>query len=515
MFEWGVTIDVLFRWMAHSSVQASLLVILVLGVQWALRGRLSAGWRYGFWLLVLGRLVLAVGPSSQVSIYNLARAPATAETAKDAPHPEPAVSHGGNVHPLVAAAITTWRVVSEYLPQDRAELLRKWRQRGVRPTEPLTASPARGDQPVAPASITPPPPRTAREWISLLVPLAWVVGAAALLLRLGIAWLMLTLRSRRWRLCRDAAVLDLVAECKQAMGVRRSVRIAWAAERTSPAVTGVFRPTLLLPADFVSTLSADEQRFVLMHELGHLRRQDVLFHWLGSVAVALHWFNPMIWLAAARARADRELACDALVLDRVGQGRNAEYGLTIVKLLERVTCRGFLPGAVGISENKRQIKRRIRMIASFKLGTWKTRLVGAVAMIAMCVVGLTDSRAQVAPVEPAKPAAADVAPVKEAPAGVSALDALAQVRSDAAVVVVVPNWQKLDQKVTEYAKLFGVNDFHGLTKTFGDMNWDISQFDPNGAVAMVLESIDIDKGPEKAVYLLIPVKDYAAFCKAN
>lgn len=506
-----------FGWAVRGSVQAGLLALVVLAVQRILRGRLSAGWRYALWLLVLGRLVVAIGPSSHTSLFNLVP---SAESAPAAPDdaPAPAVGQGragGYTNPWITTAVVAWQVVRDYLPADHSTWRSRWQARQkTSPGAPPTTPPAEAGSPPASVSAGASPARSTRDWVAWSIPRIWAAGAIALLGRLMLAWVALRVRLRRWRPCRDTAVLDEVHGCQRELGVRRPIRVVWAGERTSPAVTGVLRPTLLLPADFAEVLSADERRFVLLHEMGHLRRQDVLIHWVSALMTALHWFNPLIWLAASRARADRELACDALVLGRTGQRRNTEYGLTIVKLLERVTCRGFLPGAVGISENKRQIKRRIRMIASFRLGTWRTRLVGVVVMAALCAVGLTDARADLAPrpKTPAAPAPKDAPPA----AGVTALDALALVPSDSTLVVVAPSWEKLEKAVDQYAKLVapaGV-DVPSLSALVSHAV-NLAGTDPAGAVAMFGGFTVGPRSFDVVGSFVLAVKDYDAFCKAN
>lgn len=62
----------------------------------------------------------------------------------------------------------------------------------------------------------------------------------------------------------------------------------------SPAVAGLLRPVLLLPASFPQGFSANEARMILLHELTHLARHDLPLNWLLCVLQALHWFNPLL-----------------------------------------------------------------------------------------------------------------------------------------------------------------------------------------------------------------------------
>src|SRR2546423_1617762 len=79
---------------------------------------------------------------------------------------------------------------------------------------------------------------------------------------------------------------------------------------STPALAGMFRPVLLLPATLATSLTPGELELVLRHELAHAQRRDVLIGLIVTLIAVVHWFNPLVWLAAARFRAERELACD-------------------------------------------------------------------------------------------------------------------------------------------------------------------------------------------------------------
>jgi len=97
---------------------------------------------------------------------------------------------------------------------------------------------------------------------------------------------------------------------------------------------GLLRPRLLLPIELRPRLSDEELRFVFLHELAHLKRHDIAIDWCLAILQTLHWFNPLIALAFARARGQRELARDAMVLAATAPTQQNSYGQTIVKLVE-------------------------------------------------------------------------------------------------------------------------------------------------------------------------------------
>ncbi|KQW52067.1 hypothetical protein ASD88_05590 [Pelomonas sp. Root662] len=103
-----------------------------------------------------------------------------------------------------------------------------------------------------------------------------------------------------------------------AVQARRQRRLARFGDRlpagTSPALVGLLRPRIALPADFESRFDVAERELVIAHEQVHRDRLDNLWNLLACAITALHWWNPLAWWAARRMQADQELACDAAVL---------------------------------------------------------------------------------------------------------------------------------------------------------------------------------------------------------
>jgi beta-lactamase regulating signal transducer with metallopeptidase domain len=95
--------------------------------------------------------------------------------------------------------------------------------------------------------------------------------------------------------------------------IDREVTLGVIDEPSSPLATGVFRAAILLPRT-AAAWSADRRRAVLLHELAHIKRRDCRVQMLAQAACAMYWFNPLVWLAVAQLRRERERACDDEVL---------------------------------------------------------------------------------------------------------------------------------------------------------------------------------------------------------
>ena len=141
----------------------------------------------------------------------------------------------------------------------------------------------------------------------------WLSGALILLIRLVISQFALI----RWRLkarpLTPGAWAETLKYACTHWRISRSMRVLESPAVVNPCTWGFFRPILLLPASG-DTWPESERRLAVMHELAHIRRNDYLAATLVRVACAIHWYNPLVWLAARESWKLQEQACDDAVL---------------------------------------------------------------------------------------------------------------------------------------------------------------------------------------------------------
>ena len=147
-------------------------------------------------------------------------------------------------------------------------------------------------------------------WMPSLV-LAWSAGVALMSLRLllGLAWVA---RLRRQAVAAPAVWQQRLDVLAQRMGLRFPIPLKLHNALASPVTVGFFRPLVLLPASLLIGMPVPLIEALLAHELAHVRRWDYLVNLLQSVAEALLFFHPVVWLLSARLRVERELVADAL-----------------------------------------------------------------------------------------------------------------------------------------------------------------------------------------------------------
>lgn len=200
----------------------------------------------------------------------------------------------------------------------------------------------------------------------------YLAGAAAFLLYQGGCYVHFRRTVRRWK--RDVARADyaaMLSDTARDLGVSAPEMIVCEAV-TTPAVTGLFRPTLLLPHE---RYELPELRYILRHELCHLKRRDMLFKLVLLAANAMHWFNPIVYLMLRQADEDIELACDSAATDDLDRAERAAYSRTLLAAVQSNVR--ALPATTCFGGTVERLKRRITNV----LGAQKKRGLGVVALV--------------------------------------------------------------------------------------------------------------------------------------
>jgi bla regulator protein BlaR1 len=323
------------------SGQASLLALLIVALQRVLRGHLSPGWRHALWGLLLVRLLLLWSVPASWSLSTLAQHAWT------------------SLLPAAAAPVLMPQSVSATLPD--------------------LANPAFSLMPWAVA--------------------VWCFGAAV---TLGLAVLQacrLGMHTRRRVRVTDPEVLALLADCRRRMGIRRDVPILGGPEGSAPALLGFLRPRLLIPAELLAPEARVRLRCVLLHELAHIRRADVLTGWTAHVVLSLHWFNPVLWWARRRCTEDRELACDARVLVLLAPRERRGYGHALLDQIKTASPSLSSPGLVGVLDGSSSIERRIEMITAFDPSRRRHSIPAQLAVLLLALTALTGAEEGVQPAQ--------------------------------------------------------------------------------------------------------------------
>ncbi len=165
--------------------------------------------------------------------------------------------------------------------------------------------------------------------------------------------------------------------CVRELSLRQDVKLYASCDIQNPVSCGWLRPTIIIPQDLDIVSSAEELRFIFLHELQHCKHKDALLNLLVCVLETLYWFNPLIWYGFYQFRKDREIACDHAVLRLIGGGERMRYGLTILQFAQHAKSGVFASPLSGISSSAATTKQRITEIAEYRPVTALQRLKSA------------------------------------------------------------------------------------------------------------------------------------------
>ena len=307
--------------MAEWIISSSALILAVVLLRRVLRGRLSPRLQYALWALVLVRLLVPVSfGAAGLSVQNLVRG-------ADERAAERVVTYVSNAAPdlSIPEPVTG--------PSEPKQQLQYNQEPSAPDHETDAAEPEARAETGTPVTV------------SDILRYAWYAGMAVLAL-----WFLAANIAFRARLTRSARSMEHPG-CKLPLYVSGAVE--------TPCLFGVIRPAVYLTPG--ATADPVTLTHSVVHELTHFRHGDHVWALLRCLCLVLHWYNPLIWLAAALSRRDAELACDEATIKRLGEAERAAYGRTLIG----ITCGSrpsLLRTATTMNCGKSGLRERISLI---------------------------------------------------------------------------------------------------------------------------------------------------------
>lgn len=212
-----------------------------------------------------------------------------------------------------------------------------------------------------------PNPATSANPLQILIPvagIAWLAGIAAMLLYTAVSYFLLRRRVATAVLLRN--------------NIYQSENV------DSPFVLGIIKPKIYLPFQ----MDGKNLEHVIAHEESHIHRKD---HWwkpLGFVLLALHWFNPLMWLGYVLLCRDIELACDEKVIKEMDNENRADYTQALVACSVNRRSIAACPLAFG----EVGVKERVKSVMNYKKPAFWIIVAAIVACVAVAVCFLTNPK---------------------------------------------------------------------------------------------------------------------------
>ncbi|MBN2129195.1 MAG: M56 family metallopeptidase [Sedimentisphaerales bacterium] len=339
--------EVWFNWQWAMLWQTAVLIGIVAVIDRLIRKRAWLQLRYTLWLLVFVKLVLPPTLASPLSLTS--HIPALTQRAVEArtqiePHPAdeqsaPAISAESNI--LVAAEEP---MSVQAIDAETAD---------TRPAKSQSAEAGAGSiGAVAPAL----------SWAVYALGI-WLAGAVTLAVGLLLRLRQIGAEHRIARKQDGPAWFEtLVSETAAELGLQRAPHVVFRERIGCPAVFGVLRPVLLFPADQLS-MTREQTRHILLHELAHIKRGDLLANAACMVLATVYWFNPLLWLIRKHVQNLRELCCDATVARHLKE-QTAAYRETLLTTGRALLARPVDPGLglLGLFENSGWLPVRLQWL---------------------------------------------------------------------------------------------------------------------------------------------------------
>jgi beta-lactamase regulating signal transducer with metallopeptidase domain len=338
------------------------ILVLVIGIVLTLRRRLTPSLHAFLLTIVIIRLLIPISIGSQVSLHKPIDAWLSSETDESINRTPQQNVRYQNDHKLV------------------------WNPDEKKPIEDAWAM-----------------PQSSSSWLInltladfLIAAMVWspILVSAFLVFRAVYSQARFALRLRYCHVLDDRSLIDLVLRECDSLGIGRRPIVREVPSLNAPAVFGLFRKTICLPRGLTETLSEPELRWVIRHELAHIRRRDIPVVIIASIANALHWFNPIVWIITSRLRAAIEIAADRLALQGLSSNDACAYGNLLLRFAQENTSSKRSPtlGLISFASGK-HLKKRVELLmgdrkpSGLAMKFLSAGLVGAIALS-----GLTDAR---------------------------------------------------------------------------------------------------------------------------
>jgi beta-lactamase regulating signal transducer with metallopeptidase domain len=187
----------------------------------------------------------------------------------------------------------------------------------------------------------------------LILLVLWILGAVIVLARLAVGTSMVATLARKGARVDDGSWLSLAQKLSSTLQIDRPLTLLRGDKLGVPVTWGIVYPVVLLPDD-ADSWSEERRRFVLVHEMAHVKRLDALTQLAVQLALALFWFDPLVWVANRRMQLEREHACDDYVLRHgTAPSMYAEELLSMVRSLGTPDHRTAQPAFAALAMARR------------------------------------------------------------------------------------------------------------------------------------------------------------------
>lgn len=360
----------IFETIVLSSLIGSVIVLMILIIKWIFKNKLNCTFHYYIWIILLIKLIVPFGPKTSLNLSNMYQKFNAESTVNQIQIRSSQQLESSNLDNSVS--------IGTFQPSNKNVISKA-------------------------VNI----PSKNKVNIGKVLCFIWIFGVVLLV---G----AITAGHKRLREIIRASVKDIggihkeiLYNCMNSMNITTELEILYSSKISTPSLCGFIKPKILIPISIADNVSNEEFKYIIIHELSHLKNKDIILNWVITLLSVIYWFNPILLYGFHKMKQDCEFSCDGQVISRLSEGENLQYGNAIIRVLELGGNSRRLIGTTSMVMNSSEIKRRIIMISKYKKINIKSVLLGVIIIVIIGGLGIAlninsyknSSKAKTLPVE--------------------------------------------------------------------------------------------------------------------
>ena len=345
-----------FETIVLSSLVGSIIALIILSIKRIFREKLNPRFHYYIWLILLIKLIIPFGPQNSLSISNIYEKFNVGSSTNEVKR---------EIEISTSQEVTNTKL-NHLIDKDELQPLEK------------TVSNNFIDKNLE-----------NKVEIKEVLLFIWMLVAVLLIGILVISYKKLREIIRASIRDVDSTHIEILYDCTRIMNIKSKVDILYSTKISSPSLCGFIKPKILIPVNVAKNVCNEEFKYIIMHELIHLKYKDIFISWIINLLSVIYWFNPILLYSFHKMRQDCEISCDNQVISYLDKDENIQYGNSIIRILELGGNSKRIIGIASMAMNRSEIKRRIMMISKYKKINPKNALLGVVVVVIVGTLGIS------------------------------------------------------------------------------------------------------------------------------
>lgn len=341
----------------QASVYGSIVGIVILIVKTLLKDKISGKWTYLLWMILIIKLIVPFGPQSSISLFNKIPSNITNNAIVDS-------------SVIINSALNS----NNSYEQENNEYIASNTDKKENKVLSINNN-GSIDENIS----------NLYNFINIL-PLVWMAGFITTLFISIFMFFTLNKQVKIKKNIEDENIKFILEKSKNIMKIKTDINLIVNDDIRTPALCRIIKPTILFPNAMLD-LEDDEIKYILLHELSHYKRKDILVNYLLVLLQCVHWFNPFIWFFFKKIREDMELATDEMVVSKLNEDEYKNYARTIITIIERISIVPKNIGVLGMADDKKILRKRIEMIKNSNLFKNKKKLISIIGISCVLILG--------------------------------------------------------------------------------------------------------------------------------